>query len=114
MRVGKLRHTIDIQSNDVTGYSDLNEEVRGWVTWREGVYAGVDVRRGKEHFNEETKQRFTETVYHFTVRYSEIEGMSPAMRILFEGQVYEVRTIMPDRQNRNDAIIEATLQGGVV
>lgn len=114
MRAGKLREIITIQQRIDGGVTELNEPIETWGTFAAGVFCDVEARRGKEQFNPETGQRFSETVYHFTVRYSEIEGMSADMRIIYEGQIYDVRDIRPDRARKVDAVIEATLQNGVV
>jgi SPP1 family predicted phage head-tail adaptor len=108
MRAGALRHIIAIQSLQSSGVSEYNEPITSWVTLHDGVYAEVMARRGKEHFIAETGQRAAETVYHFRVRQSEVPDIAEGMRILFEGNAYDIRTILPDLVRMQETLIEAT------
>lgn len=114
MRVGGLKQIISIQRRVQVGRTPIGEPNWIWQDWLPGIFAEVSVRRGKEQWDPQTKQRYSEEVYHFRVRFEEVVGVDDTMTILHEDSIYKIRAILPDVQNRRDAIIEAVLQDGVV
>jgi SPP1 family predicted phage head-tail adaptor len=111
MRAGALRNVIDIEQQSETGRNALNEPIVSWTLWRQ-VYCEKFARRGAERYDDGTSQRYAEAVFRFRCRYQDVEGIDATMRIVFEGQVYDIRAILPDDQRREDCIIDATLQNG--
>ncbi len=113
MRAGALRNIITIERRVQAGVNSLNEPNYTWVTWRE-PYAAILVMRGKEHFDATTQQRYSETVWRFTVRYDEVIGIDTTMRILHDGMYFDLRAPRPDADRRQDCVLECTLQDGQV
>lgn len=109
MRRGALRNVIQIQEDAGTEYDGMNTRIPDWNLWRE-VFCEKTSRRGREHFDANTKQRYSETVHHFRCRYSDVDGISTENRILHEGSIYNIRSILPDDQMRDEVLIEATFQ----
>lgn len=109
MRLGLMRDEIVIERSTQTGVTSLNEPI---VSWSEFVatFAEVEARRGREFFDDTTHQRFSETVYLFRCHSDAITGINTAMRIVFEGHIYDIRDIRPDYGKRECTVIEATVQ----
>lgn len=113
MRGGVLRHLISIERQVQLGTTAHGAPNMVWQEWR-GVYAGVMVKRGREHFDAPTQQRFSEEVWQFTTRFSEVDGLDATMRILHDGKYFDIKAPLPDGQRETDVIIECTLQDGEV
>ena len=111
MRTGNLRNQITIQSRAQTGTDRQNAPIYTWSTWKE-VFTEIAARRGGESFSEENKQRFSQEYYRFRCRFYDVDGVSASMRILFDGQLYDIRSVLPDHNRRGHTLIEATLQDG--
>lgn len=116
MRAGALRGLITIQRQVTVGSKSTLTFVANmvWQDWREEVPCEVTVRRGREHFDPQTKQRYSEDVWLFRARYEEVLGLNATHRISHEGQFFDVRSIRPDAQFRQFVIVECTVQGVVV
>jgi head-tail adaptor len=112
MRIGSQRNLITIQRRVQLGVSKANEPNFVWQDWRADISCEVDVRRGKEQFDVSSKQRYSEEVYRFRTRYDEVLGADAAMRVSHEGQLFDIKAILPDGQRHWDCIIECTLQDG--
>ena len=112
MRNGKRSNIITIEQRTQTGTTDLNEPVFTWSAWRETIFAAVLPRRGNERFDDGSGQRYAQAYFRFECAYDDVDGADETMRILFEGQYYDIRNIMPDFQHREACVIEATLQRG--
>lgn len=112
MRGGALRNLLTIQRKVQTGVSKMGEPVTTWVNWREDIFCEVEVRRGREHFAD--KQRYSEEVWRFRVRYDEVWGIETSMQILHEGMVFDIKAPLPDGQRHSDIVIEATVQDSVL
>jgi head-tail adaptor len=110
MRIGDLQHVITIQRRVQVGRTSISEPNWVWQDWRPGVWAGITVKRGKEQWDPQTKQRYSEEVYHFKVYYEEVIGADDTMRVAHEGNIFKIRSILPDAQCRSDAIIECVLE----
>lgn len=113
MRAGALRNVITIQSQSSAGNDALNAPIVTWGTFRD-VFCEMTPRRGGEKYDETTGQRYSESMFWFRCRYSDVDGVDNTMRIVHEGQTFDIRNLMPDEQRRGDCIIEATLQDGQV
>lgn len=109
MHTGALRNVITIEERTEASRDRLNAPVYSWSTWRE-PYAEVVARRGSELYDPDTKQRYSQTFVRFRCRFDDVDGLDTAMRIVFDGQTYDIRNILPDHQRRVDCIIEATVQ----
>lgn len=113
MRSGALRHFAEIQRQVPMGRTPAGEQIYVWAKLID-AYCEVTPRRGKEHFDPNTKQRFSQVVYLFRFRLFEVEGVDATMRIVFERQNYTVQHMIPDQENHEDCIIECWLQDSVV
>ncbi|WP_210325036.1 phage head completion protein [Mesorhizobium silamurunense] len=113
MRAGSQRNPIEIQRKVQVGVDSLNAPNMVWQTWRE-PFAELTVLRGREHFDSQTKQRYSEEVWQFRVRYVEVEGIDASMRVVYDGTEFDIKAIRPDGQKRVDCIIECTVQDAVL
>lgn len=114
MHSGGLNHPIEVQRRVQMGVTTLGEATFVWQTFAE-AFAELTVRRGREHFDAATKQRYSEEVYHFRCHYDDLVGIDTAMRVVGEdGQFYDIKALLPDAENRIDMVIECTLQAGRV
>ncbi len=93
MRTGALKNPITIERRIKVGAKSLGEPNFVWQTFLE-PFAEIVVRRGKEHFDAQTKQRYSEDVWHFRCHYDDVVG--------------------PDTQDHMDCIIECTIQDAVI
>lgn len=112
MRVGELKNLLTIQRKVQVGATSMNEPLMVWHDWRTDIWCGVFVKRGREHYDYMTKQRISEEVWQFRVRFDEVVGIDNSMQILHEGNVFDIKAIIPDGQNRDDCLIEAILRDG--
>ncbi|CDX26671.1 hypothetical protein MPL3356_60490 [Mesorhizobium plurifarium] len=113
MRAGSQRNPIEIQRKVQVGVDSLNAPKMVWQTWRE-PFAEITVLRGREHFDPQTKQRYSEEVWQFCVRYIEVEGVDATMRVLHNGMEFDIKAIRPDGQKQIDCILECTVQDAVL
>jgi SPP1 family predicted phage head-tail adaptor len=113
MRAGALRNLIQIERQHETGRDEENKPIIKWRIFAQ-VFCEIVAKRGTEQFDPTTKQRFSQVVYRFRCRYAEVTGADTTMRIDHEGVKYDIRGILPDEQQRDDVIIEATLQDGSI
>lgn len=114
LRGGRLKNFIDIETNTPGSVSDIGEPIESWSTWKSDIPAEVTEFPAREIFNNETGQRYSETNTEFLVRHSEVEGMATTARVLFEGQRYDIKNVIVDRQDRRWVKIRAVLFDGVV
>ncbi len=112
MRGGALRNLLTIQRKVQVGVTEIGEPNFVWQNWREDLFCEVEVRRGREHF--ENKQRYSEEVWRFRVRFDEVIGFDTSMQILHEGNVFDIKASLPDGQRHDDMVIECTLQDSFV
>lgn len=112
MRIGSQQHPITIQRRVQVGKTSIGEPNFIWQDWRAEVWSEISSKRGKEQFDPQTKQRFSEEVYHFRTRYEEVIGVDATMRVLHESGIFEIRNCLPDMQKRSDIIIECRLLSG--
>lgn len=107
MKAGRHKTEISIEQSSIVSMSAINEPVVTWSTWRT-VFVQVDPIKGREAF--EVNQRYSEQLYRFEGRFVELEGVDAKMRINFDGTLYNIRSILPDHQNREKIVIEAFAQ----
>lgn len=106
MRAGKLRHPIVIQTIQETrnGYGEV---IPTWVTFA-SVRASVEPLQGKEYFAANSQQ--TATTTRFRIRY--LAGITASMRISFNGEVYDIESIInPNERNREIHIMTVKRSG---
>ncbi|TIX28922.1 head-tail adaptor protein [Mesorhizobium sp.] len=113
MRGSVLRNPIEIQRKVQVGVDSLNAPNFVWQTWRSPL-AEIEVRRGREHFDPATKQRYSEEVWRFRVRYEEVVGLDASMRLVHNGMNFNIKAPLPDGQFHRDCIIECTVQDSVL
>lgn len=114
MHPGGFNHAITIERKVQIGTKTLGDPNYVWETFVE-PFAELAVVRGREHFSEQTKQRYPEDVWHFRVHYHDVIGIDATMRIVDEdGQYFDIKSIRPDAENRQDVLIECTLQDGTM
>ena len=89
---GKLRHRISFQQYDgtVDQYGDVrDDEDENWVTVKT-VWAGIYPVAGREFY--EAEQNQSEVTHNIYCRY--FDGISPAMRILHKGKIYQIISVL--------------------
>ncbi len=96
MRAGALREQLQFQRSVQIGVTPLNAPDIAWVDWNEPIWCEAMPRRGREVYDSDTQQRYSEDVWRFRVRYVEIIGAMTTMRIVFDGQNYDIRAISID------------------
>lgn len=109
MRGGALRDQLVIQRHVQAGVNALNEPTMVWQTWAE-PFCEVMTRRGREHFDPTTRQRYSEDVWRFRVRHFEVIGLDTTMKIEFRDMTFDIKAVLPDAQYSFDVIIECTTQ----
>lgn len=109
MRLGSQRNLFTIQRKVTVGLNELREPNVVWQDWRTDVYCEVTVRRGKEQFDASSKQRYSEEVWQFRTRFDEVVGADASMRLMHEGQEFNIKAILPDGQMHRDCVIECTV-----
>lgn len=113
MRAGALRHQITIQRRVQVGTTSLNEPNFVWQDWRT-PFADLEVRRGREHFDIGSRQRFSEEVWRFRTRYEEVVGLDTTMRVVHGGNNFDIKAVLPEGQFQRTCVIECTVQGVVL
>lgn len=114
MRYGARNCAVTIQQKQTAGKNKVNEKIVTWVNWRADVFAEIIARRGGEKFDAETKQRYSSGTFEFRFLYSDVLGVSAAMRLVFEGQAYNILNLAPDHVKKEEYLIFAELQEGDV
>lgn len=109
MRGSALRNSIEIQRKVQVGVDSLNAPNFVWQTWRTPL-CEIEVRRGREHFDPGTKQRYSEEVWRFRTRYEEVVGLDTTMRVVHNGMNFDIKAPLPDGQFQRDCVIECTVQ----
>lgn len=113
MRAGSLRNQIDIQRQVQIGADALNAPNFVWQTWRSPL-CSIEVRRGREHFDPSTKQRYSEEVWRFRTRYDEVTGLDTSMRVSYLDMLFNIKAVLPDGQYQRECVIECTVQDSVL
>lgn len=88
MRAGDLRHQIEIQRYTETS-NDFGEVIEAWNTINT-VKANITPLSGKEYYA--SKQVNAETTHQVFIRY--ISGLKPADRVVFNGRVFNILSII--------------------
>ncbi|TCU34162.1 phage head completion protein [Rhizobium azibense] len=114
MRIGGQWNLMTVQRRVQIGTTAANEPNFVWQNWRPDIFCEVTVKRGKEQFDPVGKKRYSEDVWQFRTRYDEVRGLDATMKIVHEGNTYDIKAILPDGQKQWDCVIEAVLQDGAL
>lgn len=90
MRAGRLRHRITIQQPGTTQDSYGEENAAGTWTTFATRWAAVEPLQGREYFA--AQQHLARVTTRFILR--KINGVTPKMRILFDGRIYDIDAVM--------------------
>ena len=107
MGAGKYRHRITIQQL-TTSKGSLGGVVKTWSTFAT-VRAQVLALSGREFW--QSKQVNADTTHKVTIRY--LSGVLPTMRIVFDGRILEIESIIPDERKR-EMVLMCVDRGEVV
>lgn len=92
----KLRHRITLQVQAHTQDPDTGEDVVTWADWLADEPAEVVPLSGKEFLQSAATQAQVDT--RMTIRWR--AGVLTTMRIVFDGENYNVSAVLPDPTNR--------------
>lgn len=106
MRGGSLRNIVRIEESYGNSKGRANEPVEKWRKYCE-FFGSVESRNGREFFDK--GQRYSETIYRFRGRYFDMIGVTEKMRVVFNEQVYNIKTVMVDADRIQDVIIDTSL-----
>jgi SPP1 family predicted phage head-tail adaptor len=106
MDPGRRNTEVDILRRMQVGEDSLGNPKMDWMPWRAGVWANLDVIRGREFI--EGQQRYAETVYKLTFDYLDAIGVNQEMRVRFEGTEMDIKQIRVDYDTRQEIVVEAT------
>lgn len=97
MRASKAQVDIEIQQR-VTGRDpEYNEIV---ITWSTFIECAAEMTEGKGGERFVDNQRVYEAPSTFRCRAEDADGITPDMRIIFEGTIYNIVSISKDRAAR--------------
>lgn len=114
MNPSEYNRELTIERRVQMGVKSLGNPNYVWETFAT-IFCRPSVTRGREHFDQATKQRYSEDVYLFQCHYSDIVGVDASMQILDEdGSRFDIKSMRPDAEDRQDCIIECTLQDATI
>lgn len=115
MDSGGFNRVISIERGVRVGTKSIGDPNIVWQAYLPEIFVEVSVVRGREHFDPGTRQRFSEDVYLFRCHYHDILSVDATMRVVGEdGELYDIKSMRPDEENRQDCIIECTRQDATV
>lgn len=89
MRIGQLRHPVELQKF-INVQDELGNQIEEWTTVAT-VWAAVEPVSGKEYW--EARMLQAETTVKVTLRYR--PGLNPVeYRLVFRGEIYEIESII--------------------
>lgn len=91
MRSGTLRHRVQIEHKAETRDAYGGVET-AWTVFASSVPAAILPVSGREFFQAEAQQ--SEVSAKIVMR--QLDGLLPSMRIIHDGQQYNIRAILPD------------------
>ncbi len=98
---GELDRLITIQEN-VGGKDEFGGTISDWQDLHIAIPCGINFIKGHEAW--ETDQTVAQLTTDFKIRY--IQGITPRMRILFEGEVYDIKRVI-EITRRKGYVIQA-------
>ena len=100
MRIGRLRHRLELQEKSVTGRDSFGAEQITWVT-KQIVWGSIEPLSGNEYFA--AKQTQAAISHRVKIRYN--SAINTKWRIKFGTRIFEIESII----NRNERNEEQTL-----
>lgn len=110
MLAGRMTEQVRIERFVEAARNAYNEPTGAWEAFVE-PWAAIEVKRGKEHF--ENGQRFSEDVFRFTFRFDDVDGIDAKMRISWNGLTLDIKHLAPDYARRRETVVDATVQNAV-
>lgn len=104
--IGRYRHRIEIQRSTWSQDPVTGEMTYSWET-EAIVWAAVEPLQGREFFAAASIQ--SETTTRIRMRYR--PGIDTAMRILFDGSIYNITSIIEPQKRRRE--LQLMCQSGV-
>ena len=95
MLAHRLRHRVTIQSQTITQNTTTGETTVAWVAFLSDEPAEVVPLSGKEFLASGANQAQVDA--RMTIRWQ--TGVLPTMRVVFDGQNYQIRAVLPDPSN---------------
>ena len=92
----KLRHRVDLQTRTGTQNSTTGEMTYTWASTYAAEPAEVVPLSGREFIAAGATQAGVDT--RITIRWR--SGIEPTMRVVFDGQNYNLHAVLPDPTNR--------------
>jgi SPP1 family predicted phage head-tail adaptor len=98
MQAGKLRHKVTIEQLLVGSPQDTPEGApdAAWTIILPDIWAAVEPLQGRELFA--AQEHHSEVTTRIRIRYR--PGITAAMRVAFDGRLYNIRSII-DREERH-------------
>ena len=96
MLAPRLRHRVTIQNFTTTQDSNTGAITEGWADFDDNVPAEVWPLSGREFVAAQAVQAGVTT--RITIRYQ--TGILPRMRVLHDGQTYNIQAVLPDQTLR--------------
>ena len=96
MLTPRLRHRITIQSQVHTQDPTTGEDLVTWTTFLADEPAEVVPLSGREFIQSAAAQAAVDT--RMTIRWR--SGVEPTMRVVFDGNNYQISAVLPDPSNR--------------
>lgn len=93
---GRLRHRITIQRKQIDQDPDTGEMVLSWQDFAANEPASVVPLSGREFIQSQANQ--SEVTVRIMIRY--FPGVDSTHRILFDGGIYSIETVLPDTTAR--------------
>lgn len=96
MKIGKLRHRVDVQTKGAATAGDRGQPVASWVNLYSDIYAGVEPLSGREA--ELARQLVPQASFKVTLRYH--ADITTQERIVFGSQILNIGYINnPEQRN---------------
>ena len=95
LRAGQLRQRVTLQTRDTTADA-YGQQVTTWTDFAASVPAEVAPLSGREFLTAGATQG--EVMAKVLIRY--LAGVVPAMRLLFDGDTYNIVAVLPDSTAR--------------
>jgi len=108
MQAGQLRQRVIIQKDTPTQDS-VGQPVPSWGTHLTR-WAAVEPLTGREYFTAQQTQ--AEVTTRIRLRYSSGHGITPKMRVIWDGRIFEIDTVAEVKSGRRELHLMCTeIQG---
>lgn len=104
MNAGDLRHRVTLQKR-VQGFDPIGQPIEGWDDVAT-VWAAVEPLRGREYLAAGAMQSSVEV--RIRMRYR--PGITSAMRVAFDGDVYDIKAVIEVNTRREELQLMCTKQ----